>query len=56
MSGKILIVDDDQSMCETLAAAMSEIGFIQGSCYLPTMCGRSFSFSQMNSTSSMSGT
>jgi two-component system response regulator HydG len=28
MSGKVLIVDDDQSMCETLAAAMSRRGFV----------------------------
>jgi two-component system, NtrC family, response regulator AtoC len=28
MSGKVLIVDDDKSMCETLAAAMSRRGFV----------------------------
>src|SRR5437868_6736520 len=27
MSGKVLIVDDDASMCETLATAMSRRGF-----------------------------
>jgi two-component system response regulator HydG len=31
MSGRVLIVDDDPSMCETLAAAMSRRGFVVAS-------------------------